>query len=160
MAEELCRSQSTVRHWLRRYELATQRVHGRRAAALVALGEGKKKFEWNCPRHGLTDFHVFGSGRSRCARCSCEAVSRRRRKSKDMLAAEAGGKCAICGYNRCLAALQFHHKDRKAKKFAIGGKGVTRAMEALRAEAKKCVLLCANCHAEVEAGVTRCPRLG
>jgi hypothetical protein len=27
------------------------------------------------------------------------------------------------------------------------------ALEAARAEAAKCVLLCANCHAEVEAGV-------
>jgi hypothetical protein len=27
-------------------------------------------------------------------------------------------------------------------------------MDALREEAKKCALLCANCHAEVEAGYT------
>ena len=157
MAEELERSQSTVRHWLRRYDLQTQRIHGRRAAALAAIAGGRKKFEWTCRKHGLTDFHAFGNGRSRCARCSCEAVSRRRRRSKDTLVGEAGGRCAICGYDRCLAALQFHHKDRKTKKFEIGGKGITRAIDALREEARKCVLLCANCHAEVEAGVTEVP---
>ena len=146
-----------MRHWLRHYGLKTQRHHGRRVAALQALQQGEKRFEWSCRHHGPTLFHVFGDGRSRCARCSCEAVSRRRRKSKNTLASEAGGRCIICGYNRCLQALQFHHTDRETKKFAIGGKGITRAIDVLRDEAKKCVLLCANCHAEVEAGVTEVP---
>jgi hypothetical protein len=30
-------------------------------------------------------------------------------------------------------------------------RGITRSLARLRAEAAKCVLLCANCHAEVEA---------
>jgi hypothetical protein len=43
------------------------------------------------------------------------------------------------------------------KSFAVGGAGVTRSMESSRAEAAKCVLLCATCHAEVEAGVKWIP---
>jgi hypothetical protein len=32
--------------------------------------------------------------------------------------------------------------------------GVTRSLAAARVEMAKCVLLCANCHAEVELGIT------
>jgi hypothetical protein len=38
-----------------------------------------------------------------------------------------------------------------------GGEGVTRSRAEARAEARKCVLLCANCHAEVEAGYRSLP---
>ena len=47
-----------------------------------------------------------------------------------------------------------HHKDRQAKRFSLSRGGVTYALDKGREEAEKCVLLCANCHAEVEAGVT------
>jgi hypothetical protein len=72
--------------------------------------------------------------------------------AKRRLVAEAGGRCQLCGYDRCMAALEFHHLDPKAKSFSLSMRGVARAFEELRKEANKCVLLCANCHAEVEAG--------
>ena len=69
----------------------------------------------------------------------------------------AGGACAICGYDRYVGALQFHHLDPAAKSFAINRDGATRSFAERRAEAGKCVLLCANCHAEVEGGVSSVP---
>lgn len=74
-----------------------------------------------------------------------------------MLVAEAGGQCALCGYDRHHAALQFHHVDPGTKSFGLGVRGITRSIEKLRAEATKCVLLCANCHAELEAGAVELP---
>jgi hypothetical protein len=71
---------------------------------------------------------------------------------KALLVEEAGGKCTLCGYDRCVAALQFHHLDPSTKAFGLSRKGVTKGIDSLRAEAAKCVLLCANCHAEVEGG--------
>jgi hypothetical protein len=56
-----------------------------------------------------------------------------------------------------MAALQFHHLDPATKHFSLGRKGVARSLEKARAEAQKCLLLCANCHAEVEAGVLGLP---
>jgi ferredoxin len=38
-------------------------------------------------------------------------------------------------------------------------RGITRAIDAVRAEVEKCVLLCSNCHAEVEAGHKEVPPL-
>lgn len=159
MADRLGRSSSTVRHWLQKHGLKTSRARGRRVAALAALQAGERSFEWECSKHGQTTFHVWAPGRSRCARCSSDAVTKRRRTVKDVLVEEGGGECRICGYKKCVAALQFHHADPTTKRFSISGGGWTRAINELRQEAKKCVLLCATCHAEVEAGVTECPTL-
>ena len=63
----------------------------------------------------------------------------------------------LCGYDRCDAALQFHHVDRATKRFALSREGVTRSLAKAREEAAKCVLLCANCHAEVEGGFAQLP---
>jgi hypothetical protein len=63
----------------------------------------------------------------------------------------------LCGYSRCPAALQFHHRDPATKSFAVSRQGVTRSLARARAEARKCVLLCANCHAEVESGFAQLP---
>jgi hypothetical protein len=98
-----------------------------------------------------------GTEAFRCPRCRAEAVDRRRRKIKRILVEEAGGACVLCGYSRSLAGLHFHHLDRTQKSFSLGYKGVTLSLSTARTEAAKCVLLCATCHAEVEAGVKRLP---
>ncbi len=66
---------------------------------------------------------------------------------------EAGGRCQICGYDRYIGALQFHHLDPSEKSFTFGRRGLSMSVERFREEARKCVLLCANCHAEVEGGI-------
>ncbi len=58
-----------------------------------------------------------------------------------------GGKCQNCGYNKCIAALEFHHLDPNKKEFSPHRlKGQT--LETALVELEKCVLLCANCHRE------------
>jgi hypothetical protein len=84
-------------------------------------------------------------------------VSNRRRRVKELLVAEAGGRCAACGFSEYLGALHFHHRDPAAKSFELSRQGVTRALALLRQEARKCVLLCANCHAMAEAGLLGVP---
>jgi hypothetical protein len=90
-------------------------------------------------------------------RCRQERVSEWRRRVKRKLVDEAGGGCVICGYDRCVAALEFHHLDPSTKRFALSREGVTRSFAEAQEEARKCVLLCSNCHAEVESGVTEVP---
>ena len=76
---------------------------------------------------------------------------------KSVLVQEAGGQCVLCGYDRHVRALEFHHIEPSEKRLAISGRGVTHALHKLRVEAQKCVLLCANCHAEVEDGAATVP---
>jgi hypothetical protein len=74
----------------------------------------------------------------------------RNREIKTKLVQIKGGKCQNCGYNRCLRALTFHHRNPKQKKFELGrGSLGGRSWSAVLAEATKCDLLCANCHAEL-----------
>jgi transposase len=148
IAEAVGRSKTTVRHWLREYGLTTTWAERRRAS-----GEGQPQMELRCLRHGVTTFRRRRDSGYKCCKCRAEAVSRRRRKVKRVLVAEAGGKCSVCGYSRCIAALEFHHLVPSEKSFSLSHRGVARSIERARAEASKCVLLCANCHAEVEAGL-------
>jgi hypothetical protein len=59
-----------------------------------------------------------------------------------------GGKCEICGYDKSIVALSFHHKDRRHKTFTISSY-LSMPMDELIIEAKKCRLICLNCHAEL-----------
>jgi transposase len=159
MAEELGRGKSTVRHWLGRYGLQTtgSRGRSRRKPAEAAREAGKLTTTLECERHGSTEFILEGRGYYRCKRCRSEAVSEHRRKVKGTLVAEAGGGCVLCGYNRSGRALAFHHLDPSQKQLPVSWNGVTVAIDTVRAEARKCVLLCSNCHAEVEDGAISVP---
>lgn len=159
IAVHVDRSKATVRHWLRRYGLRTKNARGRRPAEEVAKAKdaGLLTPTMVCVRHGETEFVLEGRGHYRCKRCRSESVARHRRKIKETLAAEAGGKCILCGYNRCLTALAFHHVDPTQKRLAISENGVTLALASVREEAQKCVLVCANCHAEIESGLVSLP---
>ena len=85
------------------------------------------------------------------------AVAKRRRKIKEFAVSCKGGRCEICGYSKSVWALDLHHRDPKTKHFGIAAKGYTRSWEAVRKEADKCVLVCANCHREIGAGITQLP---
>jgi hypothetical protein len=156
MADQLGVSYTTVRHWLGRYGLVTARA-ARLAVTVAARKAGAATARADCPRHGITTYGRTASGRYRCLRCRSEAVSDRRRRVKQRLVAAAGGRCSRCGYDRSPAALQFHHMSPEDKAFSIAERGVARSLDRALAEARKCVLLCATCHAEVEAGVATLP---
>jgi transposase len=141
-------SNTTVRHWLREFGLKARWAERRHASA-----GGQQELVLRCPRHGVTSFKRRATGGYRCAKCRAEAVTRRRRKVKRLLVEEAGGRCSVCGYSRCIAALEFHHLVPADKRFSLSHRGVARSLAKARAEASKCILLCANCHAEVEAGL-------
>jgi 5-methylcytosine-specific restriction endonuclease McrA len=106
-----------------------------------------------CKKHGEVDYVIEGRGYGRCTKCRSENVARARRRMKARLVAEFGGKCARCGYNKYYGALEFHHLDPTQKSFQLSVRGLTKSFEVLSEEAKKCLLLCSNCHREVEAGM-------
>lgn len=68
-------------------------------------------------------------------------------RRKKLHAVEAfGGKCQVCGYNKCPNALEFHHISGKAESpsYVI----MRWSWEKAKKELEKCILLCANCHRE------------
>ncbi len=143
------RSVATVRYWLRRWNIARPDARRRRFDPATAPREVMRI----CSRHRRAVFRLDGRGTYRCVLCAQERVAERRRRIKRILVEEAGGCCAACGYNRLPAALHFHHLDATEKSFGLASRGLSRGIERAREEARKCVLLCGNCHAEVEGGV-------
>lgn len=64
-----------------------------------------------------------------------------------------GNKCQCCGYNNCLDALEFHHLNPNEKDFNISDRNLTYDWEKIKNELDKCILVCANCHREIHAGI-------
>ena len=158
IALALDRSVATVRYWLRRWGIP--RADARRTS--VDPATAPREVMRACPRHGRAVFRLDVRATYRCVLCGQERVAERRRQIKRILVDEAGGCCAACGYDRSYAALQFHHVNPAEKSFGLASRGFSRGIDRAREEARKCVLLCGNCHAEVEAGlrVLEAPRGG
>ena len=152
IAQRLAVTQPTVREWLKRTGLKTERAK-RMQLSRGARKAGLPSVTMRCPHHGVTAHVPRNEGGYRCLVCRSTAVLKRRRKIKEIIVCEAGGRCVLCGYDRCLTALHFHHRDASEKSFGIARGGEARSIARARAEAAKCVLLCSNCHAEVESGV-------
>jgi hypothetical protein len=83
-------------------------------------------------------------------KCSDRAQDRRKIKKKAV--DYKGGKCESCGYDKCLAALTFHHLDPNKKDFGISDKAHKVGWDRMKKELDKCVMLCANCHHEFHDG--------
>lgn len=75
----------------------------------------------------------------------------RNKKKLSLLKAEHGGKCVVCGYDRCASALDFHHINPANKLGIVSRLGPKKA----ESEAMKCVLICSNCHREIHAGLIK-----
>ena len=65
----------------------------------------------------------------------------------------------MCGYDRTPYNLHFHHVDPQAKSFGIAVSS-GKALAAYLDEIEKCVLVCANCHGEIETGLMVSPPAG
>ena len=149
IGREIGLSYQGVQYWLAKYELKTEPHHYSRRDA-----EKTSTTLRECSKHGWTVFVRSGArGYYRCPGCTTERVAEYRRRIKRRLVEEAGGRCVLCGYDAYPGALQFHHVDPTQKRFGLAKSGLTRPLDQVREEARKCVLLCGNCHAEVEAGL-------
>jgi hypothetical protein len=76
-----------------------------------------------------------------------------RRRTKARAVAHMGGRCEGCKRTGPPALFDFHHRDASTKDFAVSQDGIPRSWPRVVAELAKCVMLCANCHREVHAGV-------
>lgn len=100
-------------------------------------------------KNGLKDPRTYADRRQ----YMINAVAKRRRKIKLLAIEYKGGKCQVCGYNKYGGALELHHVNPTNKVFAIGEKGHSRSWVRVKEELDKCLLVCANCHREISAGL-------
>lgn len=106
----------------------------------------------------ITEYYrkTNGGYQSYCRSCNSKNSSERQRDFKQSCVDYKGGKCEICGYNKCIEAFDFHHINPKEKDFTIAHLRWTswlKNKDKITSELNKCMLLCANCHREMHAGI-------
>lgn len=93
------------------------------------------------------EFELDRSKGHRSRKCSSCNIKTRKHKMKQRAVEYKGGTCCKCGYKKCIGALQFHHVSEETKEFSIA-RAYNRSWESIKKELDKCLLVCANCHAE------------
>lgn len=115
---------------------------------------GNKKYCPKCKR--ILDLDMFYMNNhithrrltSWCKECNRKHVNKSTRDYKKEIIEYMGGKCNICGYNKCIHALDIHHisPDKKDPNF----KRLRRVLrDNLKKELEGCILVCSNCHREI-----------
>jgi len=105
--------------------------------------------EKECKKHGKVPFVLEGRGYFRCTKCRTYQVTKRRDQLKQKAVEYKGSKCEKCDYDKCIAALEFHHIEPEHKDFGISANGHTRSWEKIKEELDKCILVCCRCHREI-----------
>lgn len=144
------KGQTTVRYWLKKYELKTKPTYWYKNK-----GDTGKR----CPRcketKSLDNFYNrrgSAGGSVYCKPCTNMQTIERMRHTKRLCIEYKGGKCEKCGYDKYDGALEFHHLDPSKKDFAISKKKA-KYIDSLKPELDKCILVCANCHRELHGGM-------
>ena len=86
-----------------------------------------------------------------CKKCFKSRISDRAKAQKLFCSTEKGGKCVVCGYQRYIGSLAFHHLDPSEKEFNF--RDSCRSQDVLLKELEKCILVCSNCHGEIHGGL-------
>lgn len=122
-------SHTTIRRWADKYSIDIGNKY------ICKCGETKKE--------------NFSHGRhTECKACKSNRQKKIYRKYKQQAVDYKGGACIKCGYSKCIASLDFHHRNPDEKD--INWKKLTkRSFKSIVKELDKCDLLCRNCHGEI-----------
>ncbi len=84
-----------------------------------------------------------------CKSCETEKIKKQfYNRLHEAVGGKENMKCSSCGYNKCHAALEFHHTDHTQKDVGVGHMR-NYSPEKIKQEVSKCIILCANCHKEL-----------
>lgn len=159
IAKEFGRKVYIIERWVIQHKLVDikiDRKYRRPAGFLFKSYTGKtcpscfRFLSWNCyvPHKNYPDGYSY-----KCRNCRKNGSPPITTVTKRYYVDKLGGGCAICGYNKCLAALVFHHVHKGTKKIDLYKRMVALPSPTTDKEVDKCVLLCANCHREIHNGM-------
>lgn len=110
----------------------------------------KTPFETDNPQKVYCNQKCKNRAMNRLFNRGCQQMNRGLIK-KARIVKESGGKCSVCGYDKNLSSLTFHHLEPDKKSFPLDTRAfANRKHSLLMEEVKKCIVVCRNCHGEVE----------
>ena len=149
---------------IEKFKILTSQYTQRQVASILNCSQGKVKYwvaklnlkiekEISCKICGEKDVTKFYKHKStgiryRCKNCDNKETIKRFRRYKKEAVDYKGGKCSICGYDKCLGSLDFHHINRSEKDINWS-KMRNWPLEKIKKELDKCKLVCRNCHGEI-----------
>ena len=147
-------SATTVRYWLNKYELKTNKSQYNKNTKIIPDFKTCKTCKTCNEIRPIDDFHfrnklINETRVTTCKICTNKVTMDRFRKNKLLFVAYKGNKCSICNYNKCPAALEFHHLDPTQKEFGISDSRNNTLNQKVKDELDKCILVCSNCHKEI-----------
>lgn len=150
------KSVSTIAYWLKKYQLKTK-------SRIKDDPDCSTKYCNRCKREkNRSEFYnrrSFSGITSYCKSCTNSQALERQRIFKQKCIDYKGGKCIICNYNKCNAALDFHHLDPNIKDFTIAESRFTKFDNRIKLELDKCILVCSNCHREIHSKLVEDERI-
>jgi hypothetical protein len=155
IASENGKGATTIRYWLTKFELKTNRKSFKDGGSKTEYYNGKtcpsckecKTIDKFYDRRGKKGGAVY------CIVCSNDESRERGRRFKQKCVDYKGGCCQECGYNKYIGALQFHHLDPTQKDFALSKVKSHSFNDKIKGELNKCILVCANCHFEIHGSM-------
>jgi transposase/predicted RNA-binding Zn-ribbon protein involved in translation (DUF1610 family) len=139
---------TSVRHWLKKYNLKTKGKAGARTINAVS-SDGLKKCNACLQEKDLSNYVLRkdrpGVYTTTCNACVSKSIIEKEKKVKSHLVSLCGGKCAKCGGVFENSQYDFHHTDPEHKDFKISEKKHSN-LQLVLSELEKCIMVCSNCH--------------
>lgn len=157
IANELNCSQTTIRYWLKKYNLTINSAWSLKIQEIqTEINNGYKTCSKCKIKKNLTkeNFYIKKTGKFHawCKECNDKNTYLKQFNRKKQCVDYKGGKCKLCGYNKYIGALDFHHVNPSTKEFSISTLR-TYSWDKLKKELDKCICVCKNCHAEIHFGI-------
>lgn len=154
ISKETGKSLTTIRYWVKKLKISFE--------TKSFSDQGVKEYgEFRyCPRcKSECSIDQFYNRRGKknssvyCKKCTTDQVVERTKRLKQEMVDYKGGCCEICGYDKYIGALDFHHINPNEKDFTIAKVRQYKFDEVIKEELDKCMLVCSNCHRKIHGGL-------
>lgn len=134
-----------------------------------------KKCNKDLPSSAFSAKDSGGKYHTHCKKCKCEYSkkwykdnkermlvtvrannAKYKQQTRDLITELKKSGCVVCG-EQTQCCLDFHHKDQNTKEFSIASAKGRITVKSMLTETNKCVIVCANCHRKLHAGLIKLP---
>lgn len=152
------KSLTTLRYWVKKHNLKSN-YKSFKFLEKVEYGDFRycPSCKKDCPTENFHQRRGKPHSSTYCKECTTIQTLNRMQKLKKLMVDYKGGCCLICGYNKYMGALEFHHLNPKEKDFNLSHMKKYTFDDRIKNELDKCILVCSNCHREIHGKVVVVP---